>query len=1392
MCADLFSEVWGDRNATRYGRQGQRQHGVDIYGRPQGAWVAVQCKGRRRWPPRQLTINDLDEEVAEAINFRPSLTEFTIATTAPDDARLHDHARLLTEDHAARGLFSVHIVGWGEFLRRFTKHEGLVRKHYGFVGNAAILDEILKAPSRVIEDLAASGLSLKPEAAAALAASEAYDESVNAALDRDLSSRFRQAIRQSLFPEAQSIDPFAALAKEAMQVSGRAAAPSLRRRILLRASRTASIRGRITEAQTYLDAGIALSGEDSVRPAQARLAQARGHIDDAVRLLRDERDADSVSTLFSILSAGKGDNEALRFLTENKIAVPDLTSGGVLALAQVHIRQGAMDELYTCFDSVTESQLTEAPYLLYIRGVARVASVFPKPYQASIIGDIPIVVELPPPSLEPKDLPARLDGAIADLERVSPVTQELELRVAARSVRWYETWAKLLHPYRNAAALAKLKLDMQAPASAAQFVVLALEFDPDFDHKPLEDWLARRESLGGLDEYEFRAALALHVHRNDPERIASFIAKHRAICEQSLGRPLSLVVEIKALTKSGDTASARLQLEENRSLFEKSVVAQLESEIVTAEGADPVTEHLRVYEETRSLLALRSLVEALIRKRDHRALGKYAELLYAMTSDPEDIATAAKAFERDGDHVNFLRVMQTHPFLKERDLGLKRVLAWRLFDSGKFKDAQEIADGLTKSDTTGDLNLEVALAIESGHWERLGLILNTYLRRRASLDGQTLIRAANIAQASGYGPFQELMEAAVEKEPKSAEVLVGAYTVAVEGGLEESRPQAHEWFLRALQLSGADGPIQRFELKELLTRQVTWRDQSRRINDAIVAGDVPLLLAVPALGTTLVDATVGNLVRNITLSDARKRTAIPLYSGTRAPGATGDLGRIALDLTAVLTLGWLGVLSQVFDIFPQIVLPAGILRELFEGRRQLRQFQKSRLVRAQHIRGLLSAGLKVHRVSNTRADTLAQVVGIDLAGLVAAAELNDGVVVRPAPVLQVGFQGEREADMTAYAPRLSDMHSLLHELHELGAVDQAIETAADRYFRVQDRGWPAPARPDPSKPLYLDDVAVSYLQTTNLLEAILRSFSSVYIGSNVEEEATALLERDRHSIEILRVIDSIRETVSKAYDRGKVIFGSRSANIGADDQRDSSTMRLLGDLNGIDGVVFDDRALNKTPFATDREGHSARTLTSLDVLEELVRRGVISQGERQSLRHRLRAAGAALVPIDGDELYAALLRGGAVESAELRAIRESIALAGLREIPRFPAEIVWFLGLNRAVKEALMRVWKDEGSADRVEVLADAALSIQPKPIDWVCRWQDGPPPQWVEAVGRVTVASFAFPVELQDQGVLQRYHRWLESRVLGEIRQNDPDRYERIVAQIRDLLLGVLGPQDE
>jgi len=107
ICADLFALTWNDQNAIRYGRQGQRQNGVDIRGRAvDGPIAGVQCKGKRQWPPTKLTTREIDKQVAAALNFSPPLGQFTIVTTARDDAALQSHADGVMLISVAQGDFA--------------------------------------------------------------------------------------------------------------------------------------------------------------------------------------------------------------------------------------------------------------------------------------------------------------------------------------------------------------------------------------------------------------------------------------------------------------------------------------------------------------------------------------------------------------------------------------------------------------------------------------------------------------------------------------------------------------------------------------------------------------------------------------------------------------------------------------------------------------------------------------------------------------------------------------------------------------------------------------------------------------------------------------------------------------------------------------------------------------------------------------------------------------------------------------------------------------------------------------------------------------------------------------------------------------------------------------
>jgi hypothetical protein len=116
----LFQHVLKDSLTQNNGRSGQPQHGVDIFGRRcgDGHYVGVQCKGKDIDYGGAVTKTELKREVENSRNFKPSIKEFILITTAPDDAAIQEAARLLEAEVRAKGR-DLRIAVWGTRSARF-------------------------------------------------------------------------------------------------------------------------------------------------------------------------------------------------------------------------------------------------------------------------------------------------------------------------------------------------------------------------------------------------------------------------------------------------------------------------------------------------------------------------------------------------------------------------------------------------------------------------------------------------------------------------------------------------------------------------------------------------------------------------------------------------------------------------------------------------------------------------------------------------------------------------------------------------------------------------------------------------------------------------------------------------------------------------------------------------------------------------------------------------------------------------------------------------------------------------------------------------------------------------------------------------------------------------
>lgn len=133
LCHALFKRIWQDPLAQKNGRTGQAQHGVDVFGSPNGgrrSYWGVQCKGKDSNYGSKAEWSEVLAEIAKADRFSPTLDKWIFTTTAPVDATLQRAARELSVERAAKDLFSIDVLGWEEIQALMASEPEVITEFY--------------------------------------------------------------------------------------------------------------------------------------------------------------------------------------------------------------------------------------------------------------------------------------------------------------------------------------------------------------------------------------------------------------------------------------------------------------------------------------------------------------------------------------------------------------------------------------------------------------------------------------------------------------------------------------------------------------------------------------------------------------------------------------------------------------------------------------------------------------------------------------------------------------------------------------------------------------------------------------------------------------------------------------------------------------------------------------------------------------------------------------------------------------------------------------------------------------------------------------------------------------------------------------------------------------
>ena len=1148
----------------------------------------------------------------------------------------------------------------------------------------------------------------------------------------------------------------------------------------------ASILGRIT-----------LADSEIISITRSVIVASSGRLQEAISELCGISTPIAYGAAFIQIQRAKGFEEASHWLEKAGLTLADLDSDGKLSYVRMSLEDGCWDIAVEAAKQLGESDWDRSPALIVAAADAFLLQAVPDELRVSVFAQVlPFDLAKFPLRSEPEALEHRR-SAMHLYERFHFAAKSHRLTSIGNLMEDKALWLRLVDPESRAEAHQELGESIRDPSKFLRRLGLGLQFNLDIDIEWAEREVDRQTALsGGMSHDAAYARFALALSRGSYASVAAYIDKYREQLLQHLDWRGVSFIEIEVLANAGQTAKAEERLEEatKKGLSEREV-ARLRRELAEASGGDPIEQRLAAYEANKSIVELRLLVNAYEEAGDWAKVCEYGRTLLGVGGDLTDARRHAISLYRCERHREVLSVMERYPALWTRDGDMRLLRAQTLFECGMLDDALGSVKDLRKvKDSTEARKLQVNLAAVSGDWDSLQGFVEGEWNARCDRTAIDLLRAAKIAHDIGAGRVEELVQEAAKRSPDDASVLAGCYHLASAAGWENS-VEVHLWMQKAAELSGPNGPVQVISIEDLFERKPDWERRESSVWEMLERGDAPIFAAGQLLNRSLLSLYLMPILGNMDEADVRRRDMIYAFSRARE-SLNLNPNIVAMDATALITGEFLDLLDDYIHTFDKIIIPHGTLAWLLGERARIVFHQPSRVVAARELRRMIAEGqLGAFDGTECAPEKLVNDVGPSFAGLVADASSSehlDGrqrLVVRGGPVYRANTLMNEEADLSEYESYLCSCVTVVRRLAHKGVLTRREEGEACAALAVREVAWPSEPEIADGAVLYLDDLAASHLQFLGLLSKLYRADVTVFVSRSEVEEADALISYNAKANDVVTIVEGLRGRLREGLANGKILLGTAPRGGDKEDADNVSfhpTMELLRLVGNAEVGVVDDRAINQ--HASISLGNGGRPLlTTVDLLDVLIKRGTISEARRQDALTTLRRANFALTPLTGKELNG-LIGVSTInnrlleETGELRAIREVVQRVRMSNMLQSPKELTWLNGVSQACLFTLNEQWKGGLDEETVEARSDWLLVLSDV-RGWSHRLGDNVEEYRQRYRNWILVLMMLCIKEPQE--VKEAYWRWFDSRLFEPLEEEDPDTYRYLIQWAKEHVAG-------